>query len=57
MGRCSGGWGITSSFLLSMVGTMTIIKTFITPYLIKMGWKFADGGGNLQGRFNPPKEK
>jgi CPA2 family monovalent cation:H+ antiporter-2 len=44
--------GVTSSFLLPMVGTMTIITTFITPYLIKMGWKFVDDGGNLQGRFS-----
>ena len=34
--------GATSSFVLPMVGAMTIITTFITPYLIKMGWKFAD---------------
>src|SRR5262249_19710945 len=34
--------GATSSFVLPMVGTMTIITTFITPYMIKMGWKFAD---------------
>lgn len=44
--------GVTSSFLLPMVGTMTIITTFITPYLIKMGWKFADDGGSTQGRFS-----
>jgi CPA2 family monovalent cation:H+ antiporter-2 len=44
--------GVTSSFLLPMVGTMTIITTFITPYLIKMGWKFADGGGSSQGRIS-----
>ena len=34
--------GATSSFVLPMVGAMTIITTFITPYLIKMGWKFAE---------------
>jgi CPA2 family monovalent cation:H+ antiporter-2 len=34
--------GATSSFVLPMVGTMTIITTFITPYLIKIGWKFAE---------------
>ena len=33
--------GGASSFLLPMIGTMTIITTFITPYIIK--W-----GGNLQ---------
>ena len=34
--------GTTSSFVLPMVGAMTIITTFITPYLIKIGWKLAD---------------
>jgi CPA2 family monovalent cation:H+ antiporter-2 len=34
--------GVTSSFLLPMIGTMTIITTFITPYMIKLGWKFSD---------------
>ena len=44
--------GVTSSFLLPMVGTMTIITTFITPYLIKMGWKLADDGDSWQGSFS-----
>jgi CPA2 family monovalent cation:H+ antiporter-2 len=34
--------GVTSSFILTMVGTMTVITTFMTPYVIKFGWKFAD---------------
>ena len=34
--------GSSSSFLLPMVGTMTIITTFITPYMIKFGWKIAN---------------
>lgn len=34
--------GATSFFLLPMVGTMTIITTFIAPYLIKIGWKIAN---------------
>jgi K+:H+ antiporter len=34
--------GVTSSFLLPMVGAMTIITTFISPYVIKFGWKFAE---------------
>lgn len=33
--------GLTSSFLLPMIGTMTIITTFITPYMLKFGWKVA----------------
>lgn len=34
--------GVTSSFILPMIGAMTIITTFITPYMIKAGWKIAD---------------
>jgi monovalent cation:H+ antiporter-2, CPA2 family len=34
--------GVTSPFLLPMVGTMTIITTFISPYIIKFGWKFTE---------------
>jgi monovalent cation:H+ antiporter-2, CPA2 family len=38
--------GVTSSFLLPMVGAMTIITTFISPYIIKFGWKFAESHVN-----------
>ncbi len=34
--------GATSTFLLPMIGAMTIITTFISPYAIKFGWKFAE---------------
>ncbi len=34
--------GATSSFLLPLVGTMTIITTFLSPYVIKYGWKLSD---------------
>jgi CPA2 family monovalent cation:H+ antiporter-2 len=37
-----GDIGVTSSFLLPMVGVMTIITTFMSPYIIKFGWKFAE---------------
>ena len=33
--------GATSPIVLPMVGTMTIITTFISPYVIKYGWKIA----------------
>ncbi|MGA9936460.1 MAG: cation:proton antiporter [Nitrososphaeraceae archaeon] len=33
---------VTSSFLLPMVGTMTVITTFMTPYIIKFGWRVAE---------------
>ncbi|MDW0167883.1 MAG: cation:proton antiporter [Nitrososphaeraceae archaeon] len=49
--------GVTSSFILPMVGTMTIITTFITPYLIKIGWKLADYVGSSAGRFPMPFRK
>ena len=49
--------GVTSSFILPMVGTMTIITTFITPYLIKIGWKLADHAGSSAGRFPIPFRK
>jgi monovalent cation:H+ antiporter-2, CPA2 family len=38
-----GDVGVTSSFLLPIVGAMTIITTFISPYIIKFGWRFAEG--------------
>ncbi|HKQ22395.1 MAG TPA: cation:proton antiporter [Nitrososphaeraceae archaeon] len=44
--------GTTSSFVLSMVGTITIITTFITPYLIKLGWKLVDIRQNSDGKFS-----
>ena len=34
--------GVTGSFLLPMVGAMTIITTFMSPYVIKFGWKVAE---------------
>ncbi|MGV8106378.1 MAG: cation:proton antiporter [Nitrososphaerota archaeon] len=43
--------GVTSSFILPMIGTMTIITTFITPYLIKIGWKLTDYAGSSAERF------
>lgn len=33
--------GATSSIILPMVGAMTMITTFLSPYVIKFGWKFA----------------
>ncbi len=31
--------GATSAFLMSVIGSMTIITTFLSPYLIELGWK------------------
>jgi CPA2 family monovalent cation:H+ antiporter-2 len=40
--KVSNGVGITSSFLLPMVRAIIIITTFIPPYIIKFGWRFAE---------------
>jgi CPA2 family monovalent cation:H+ antiporter-2 len=34
--------GVTSAFVLPMVGTMTIITSFLSPYVVKAGWKIGD---------------
>jgi monovalent cation:H+ antiporter-2, CPA2 family len=35
--------GAANPFILPMVGTMTIITTFISPYMIKYGWRILEG--------------
>jgi CPA2 family monovalent cation:H+ antiporter-2 len=47
--------GVTSSFILPMVGSMTIVTTFITPYMVKIGWKVADALGSLPSNNNNKK--
>jgi CPA2 family monovalent cation:H+ antiporter-2 len=34
--------GVAGPFILPIVGTITIISTFLSPYLIKLGWKIAE---------------
>jgi len=34
--------GAATPVILPMIGTMTIITTFIAPYVIKYGWKFTE---------------
>jgi len=34
--------GATSAFILPMIGAMTIITTFLSPYIIKLGWKITN---------------
>ena len=34
--------GAASVFILPMIGTMTIITTFISPYVIKYGWRLTE---------------
>jgi CPA2 family monovalent cation:H+ antiporter-2 len=38
--------GATSAFVLPMVGTMTIITSFLSPYVVKFGWKIGDRSKN-----------
>jgi CPA2 family monovalent cation:H+ antiporter-2 len=40
--QAGAGTGVTSAFLLPMIGAMTIITTFMSPYVIKFGFKFAE---------------
>jgi monovalent cation:H+ antiporter-2, CPA2 family len=49
--------GVTSSFLLPMVGAMTIITTFISPYIIKFGWRFAEVFVNKERESTRPLDK
>lgn len=37
--RAGESIGVTSPFLLPMIGTMTVITTFLSPYIIKVGWR------------------
>ena len=34
--------GVVSSFMLPIVGTITLISTFLAPYLIRLGLKLAE---------------
>jgi CPA2 family monovalent cation:H+ antiporter-2 len=37
--------GATSLFILPMVGTMTIITSFLSSYVVKFGWKIGNRFG------------
>jgi CPA2 family monovalent cation:H+ antiporter-2 len=41
--------GATSAFLLPMIGAMTIITTFLSPYVIKFGWKVTGSSKEKKG--------
>lgn len=49
--------GATSSFVLPMVGAMTIITTFLSPYLIKFGWKLSDRFRKEDSSQDPPQKE
>jgi CPA2 family monovalent cation:H+ antiporter-2 len=38
--------GVVSSFILPIVGTITLISTFLAPYLIRLGLKLGQRGEN-----------
>jgi CPA2 family monovalent cation:H+ antiporter-2 len=38
--------GATSAFVLPMIGAMTIITTFLSPYVIKLGWRLTKSKDN-----------
>jgi CPA2 family monovalent cation:H+ antiporter-2 len=46
--------GATSAFVLPMIGAMTIITTFLSPYIIKLGWKITK---SLQDKTTEDKAK
>jgi monovalent cation:H+ antiporter-2, CPA2 family len=49
--------GLTSAFLLPMIGAMTIITTFISPYMIKLGWKVPDKVFSKEGKEEGEEEE
>jgi monovalent cation:H+ antiporter-2, CPA2 family len=38
--------GVVSSFILPIVGTITLISTFLAPYLIRLGLKLGQRAEN-----------
>ncbi len=49
--------GATSAFVLPMVGTMTIITSFLSPYLVKFGWKIGDRFKEGEGEVEEEEEE
>ena len=48
--------GVVSSFILPIIGTITLISTFLAPYLIKLGLKLADRNNNVNSESKSPNE-
>ncbi len=44
----------TSAFVLPMIGVVTLITTFLSPYIVKIGWKLVTQRW-LESRVNPPQ--
>ena len=49
--------GLTSAFLLPMIGAMTIITTFISPYMIKVGWRVPKKVFSKDDEYDKEKDK
>jgi CPA2 family monovalent cation:H+ antiporter-2 len=41
--------GATSAFVLPFVGALTIVTTFLSPYLVRLAWRVADRGRDAGG--------
>ena len=48
--------GVVSSFILPIIGTITLISTFLAPYLIKLGLKLAERSNNVDSESKSPNE-
>ena len=42
--------GVTSAFLLPMIGVVTLITTFLSAFVIRAGWKAAEGTDDSRGK-------
>ena len=49
--------GAATPVILPMIGTMTIITTFIAPYVIKYGWKFTERLAKRQDNDKGPQQQ
>ena len=48
--------GVASSFILPIIGTITLISTFLAPYLIKLGLKLSERKNDVNTESKSPNE-
>ncbi len=48
--------GVVSSFILPIIGTITLISTFLAPYLIKLGLRLAERKTDVNSESKSPNE-
>lgn len=48
--------GVASSFILPIIGTITLISTFLAPYLIKLGLKLSERNNDANTESKSPNE-